>query len=62
MEAMMTTEMQKRDERLMRPGDDQPIADTEKAHLGDKPAAGDAPEAGGGAPNAPHPATGKSQP
>jgi hypothetical protein len=59
MEAVVTTEMQKRDERLMRPGDDQPIADTDKAHLGDKPAA--APPAGG-APNAPHSESGKSQP
>jgi hypothetical protein len=60
MEAVLTTKMQKRDERLMRPGDDQPIADTEKAHLGDKPQDG-TPKAEGG-PNAPHSAGGKSQP
>jgi hypothetical protein len=33
----MTTKMQKKDERLMRPGDDQPIADEGK--VGDKSAA-----------------------
>jgi hypothetical protein len=36
MEASVT-EMQKKDERLFQPGEVQPIADTKKAHLGDKP-------------------------
>jgi hypothetical protein len=31
------TEMQKKDERLFQPGEVQPIVDTKKAHLGDKP-------------------------